>query len=113
MQKNLDVLEESANKSLVMYKHKCGVWHVGKHNLGVQHGLGSTWLGISLKEMNLRDLVDSKLHTSGQCAAVSKKGYRMLGCINMSITSRDKVIIPLYLTVVRSHLCSVLVPAVQ
>lgn len=96
------MLEEWANKSLMMYKHKCKVWHVGKHNPGVQHRLGSTWLGSSLKEVNLKDLMHKKLHMSGQCAAAAKKGSRMLGCINAGITSRDKeVIIPLYLALVR------------
>jgi len=42
---------------------------------------------------------------SEQCAAAAKKANRMLGCVNNSITSRDKEdIIPLYSALVRPHL---------
>jgi len=50
-------------------------------------------------------LVDNKFNVSEQCAAAAKKANRMLGCINQSITSRDKeVTIPLYSVLVRPHL---------
>ena len=86
-------------------KDKCKAFHLGKHNPGVQHRLGSTWLGSSSVERDLGVLVDNKLNMSEQCAAVAKKANRMLGCINKGITSRDKeVIIPLYSALVRPHL---------
>ncbi|GAB0176921.1 mitochondrial enolase superfamily member 1 [Grus japonensis] len=104
-----------ANKNLMKFnKDKCKVLHLGKHNPGVQHRLGSTQLGSSSVERDLGVLVDSKLNMSEQCAAVAKKANRMLGCINKGITSRDKVIIPLYsVPVTPGILCSVLVPAMQ
>ncbi|GAB0176891.1 hypothetical protein GRJ2_000154300 [Grus japonensis] len=87
-------------------KDKCKVLHLGKHNPGVQHRLGSTWLESSSVERDLGVLVDSKLNMSEQCAAAAKKARpRMLGCINKDITSRDKeVIILLYSVLVRPHL---------
>ena len=86
-------------------KDKCKVMHLGKHNPGVQHRLGSTWLGSSSVE---RDLGDNKLNMSNQCAAATKEANRMLDCINKGITSRDKeVIIPLYSALVRPHLNTV------
>ncbi|PKU48984.1 rna-directed dna polymerase from mobile element jockey-like [Limosa lapponica baueri] len=86
-------------------KGKCKVLHLGKHNPGVQHRLGSTWLGNSSVERHPGVLVDNKLHTSKQCAAEAKKTNRLLDCINKDITSRDKdVIVVLYSVVVRPHL---------
>ncbi|KAK4823835.1 hypothetical protein QYF61_007084 [Mycteria americana] len=86
-------------------KDKSEVLHLRKHNPGVQHKLGSTWLGSSSLERDLGVLVDNKLNMSEQCAAMAKKAKRMLGCINKGISSRDKeVIIPFYPVLVRPHL---------
>jgi len=87
-------------------KDKCKILHLGKHNPGVQHRLGSTQLGSSSVERDLGVLVDKKINTSEQCAAaVAKKAHRILGCINKGITSRDKeVIIPPYSVFFRPHL---------
>lgn len=51
-------------------KDKCEVFHLGKHNPGVEQMLGSTQLGISSME---RVLVDPHLNMSEQYAAVTKK----------------------------------------
>ncbi|GAB0179422.1 mitochondrial enolase superfamily member 1 [Grus japonensis] len=106
LQEDLDRLEEWANKNLMKFnkdKHK-GL-HLRKHNLGVQHSLGSTWLGRNSVERDLEVLVDNKLNMSEQCGTAAKPANRMLGCINKGITSRDKeFIIPLYSALVRPHL---------
>ncbi|KAK4832290.1 hypothetical protein QYF61_021689 [Mycteria americana] len=106
LQEDLDRLEERANKNLMKYnKDKYKVLHLGKHNPGVRHRLGSIWLGIRSVERDLGALVDNKLNMSEQCVAVAKKANMMSGCINKGITSRDKeVIIPLYSAHVRPHL---------
>ncbi|GAB0204286.1 mitochondrial enolase superfamily member 1 [Grus japonensis] len=106
LQEDLDRLEEWANKNLMKFnKDKCKVLHLGKHNPGVQHRLGSTWLESSSVERDLGVLVDNKPNMSEQCAAVAKQANRMLGCINKGITSRDKeVITPIYSALVRPHL---------
>ncbi|GAB0182576.1 mitochondrial enolase superfamily member 1 [Grus japonensis] len=121
LQEDLGRLEEWANKNLMKFnKDKCKVLHLGKHDPGVQHRLGSTWLESSSVERHLGFLVDSKLNMSEQCAAAAKQANRMLGCINKGLTSRDdEVIIPLYSVIVRpltGHsgiLSSVLVPCGQ
>ncbi|GAB0185660.1 14-3-3 protein theta [Grus japonensis] len=102
---DLDRLEEGTNKNLVQFnKDKCKVLHLGKHNPGVQHRLGSTWLENSPVERDLEVLVDNKLNMSEQRAAAAKKANGLLHYIK-GITSRDKeVIIPLCSALVRPHL---------
>lgn len=106
LQEDPDRLEEWANKDLIKFKEdKCKVLHLGKRHPGVQHRLGSTWLGSSCVVRDLGVLVDNKPNMSDQCAAVGKKANKMLGCINQGITSRDKeVIISPYSALVRPHL---------
>ncbi|PKU47003.1 rna-directed dna polymerase from mobile element jockey-like [Limosa lapponica baueri] len=103
LQEDLDRLGEWANKNLMkINKHK--MLYLGKHDPGVQHRLGSTWLGRSSVERDLGFLLDNKLNMSEQCATAAKPANRMLGCIKDN-TSRDKeVIIPLYSALVRPHL---------
>ncbi|PKU41087.1 rna-directed dna polymerase from mobile element jockey-like [Limosa lapponica baueri] len=51
LQEDLDRLEEQAKMNLRNFsKDKCKVLHLGKHNPGVQHRLGSTQLGSSSVE---------------------------------------------------------------
>ncbi|GAB0196661.1 mitochondrial enolase superfamily member 1 [Grus japonensis] len=103
LQEDLDRLEEWANKNLMKFnKDKCKVLCLGKHNPGVQHRLGSTWLGSSSVERDLESWWTTS-SMSDQCAA-AKKASRVLGCINKGITSRDKEVIPLYPVLVRPHL---------
>jgi len=92
LQEDLDRLQDWANKNLMKFdKDKCMVLHLGKHNPGVQHRLGSAWLGSSSVERDLAVLVDNKLNMSEQCAAaVAKQATKMLGCINKGINSRDE-----------------------
>ncbi|PKU47474.1 rna-directed dna polymerase from mobile element jockey-like [Limosa lapponica baueri] len=114
LQEDLDRLEEWANKNLRKFnKGKCKVLHLGKHDPGVQHRLGSTRLGSSSVDLGV--LVDKQLNMSEQCAAVAKKANRMLGCINKGITSTDKeVIIPLSACQATHEIpCSVLVRVIQ
>lgn len=42
-------------------KDKCKVIHLGKHNPGSQHRLGTTQLGSNSVEKDLKVLLDSKL----------------------------------------------------
>ncbi|PKU41478.1 rna-directed dna polymerase from mobile element jockey-like [Limosa lapponica baueri] len=105
LQEDLDRLEKWTNKNLMKFnKGKCKVLHPGKHNPGVQHRLGSTWLGSSSVEKGLGVLVDNKLNMNKQCAAAVKGANRMPGCINKAITSRDKEVFnPLYSALVKPH----------
>ncbi|PKU47465.1 rna-directed dna polymerase from mobile element jockey-like [Limosa lapponica baueri] len=76
LQEDLDRLEEWANKNLRKFnKGKCKVLHLGKHDPGVQHRLGSTRLRSSSVDLGV--LVDKQLNMSEQCAAVATKANRM------------------------------------
>ena len=99
-------MKEWANKNLMKFnKDKCKALHLGEHNPGAQHSLGSTRLGSSSVERDLGVLADNKLNRSEQCAAAAQKANGVLGCISKGITSRDKgVVIPLYSALVRPHL---------
>ncbi|GAB0178838.1 P protein [Grus japonensis] len=79
LKKDLDRLEEWANKNLMKFnKEKCEVLHMGKHNLGVQHRLGSTWQESSSVKRDLGVLVDNKLNISEQCCS-SKESQQDAG----------------------------------
>lgn len=56
-------------------------------------------------EKGPRDLVDTELNVSQQCAFAIKKDNRVLGCLRQNISSRlRKVILPLNSALVRPHL---------
>ncbi|KAJ7403772.1 hypothetical protein WISP_149182 [Willisornis vidua] len=88
MQDKLDGLEDWTNKHLMKFnKAQCKVLHLGKHNPGLQHSLGSTQLRNSPLERDLGIPVDSKLGMSEHCPAVAEEADRRRVCINKAITS--------------------------
>lgn len=91
LQQDLDRLEDRVHKNLMKFnKDKCKVLCLGSHSPGVQHRLGSTWLGTSSMKKSLEVLVDSKLRTSEQGAAVAKEVKRMLSYINKDIPTAER-----------------------
>jgi len=107
LQTHLDRLDQWADVNCVKFnKAKCQVLHLGHNNNSLQYyRLGEEWMESCLAEKDLGVLVNSWLNMSQKCAQVVKKANSVPACIRNSAAIRSKeVIIPLYLTLVRSHL---------
>ncbi|XP_010288889.1 PREDICTED: synapsin-2-like, partial [Phaethon lepturus] len=86
-------------------KSKCQILHLGRGNPGSTCKLGDKRLESSPAERDVGVWVDGKVNMSHQCGLAAKRADRVLGCIKHSVASRlREVIIPLYATLVRSHL---------
>ncbi|GAB0182847.1 cAMP-dependent protein kinase inhibitor alpha [Grus japonensis] len=85
-------------------KAKCKVLHVGQRNPKHNYWLGREWIESSLEEKDLGMLVDKKLNVTQQCTLAAQNANHILGCIQRSVTSTLREIIPLYSALVRPHL---------
>ncbi|GAB0197822.1 mitochondrial enolase superfamily member 1 [Grus japonensis] len=97
IQTDLDRLERWAHVNCMKFnKAKRKVLHVGWGNPRHNYRLGREWMESSPEE---------KLDMSWQRVLTAQKANHVLGCIRSSMTSRSREgILPLYSTLVRSHL---------
>ena len=84
---------------------KCKCPQTGHRNLGVNYKMGDTVLGTTVKENDLGFTVSAHMKVSEQCDIAASKSNQMLGLIRRNITYKEnRLIIPLYRTIVRPHL---------
>ena len=84
---------------------KCKCLHTGHGNLDVNHKMGNTLLGTTVKEKDLGVTISADMKVSEQCGIAVSKGNKILGLIRRNITYKGKqLIIPLYKAIVIPHL---------
>ena len=106
LQADLDKLCEWSKKwQLPFNTDKCKILHIGSSNPCHQYTMNGKKLGKVDEEKDLGVIIDSELKFHKQTAAAVKKANMKLGMIKKSFACLDEnVMLPLYTSLVRSHL---------
>ena len=106
LQNDLDKLHEWSSKWQMEFNvDKCKVIKMGPPSVDISYMLDDNEISTSQCEKDLGVLVSSNLKPREQCTTVKNKANRILGFISRSVSNRtDKVILKLYLALVRPHL---------
>ena len=84
---------------------KCKCLHTGPGNTGMNYEIGGTILSKTVKEKDLRVIMNANMKVSEQWRIAASKGNQVLGMIRRNITYKEKrLIIHLYKAIVRPHL---------
>ena len=84
---------------------KCSVMHFGFANEGMEVRLGDKVLGVQKSERDLGVIMQSDLKVDKQCSKAANEANKRLGMIHRNFKCKaKKVILPLYKSIVRSHL---------
>ena len=84
---------------------KCKCLHIGQANAKTNYLINNTVLLSTEMEKDVGVVVSSDMKVSEQCGIAARKGNQILGLIRRNIAYRDKrLIIPLYISLVRPHL---------
>ena len=79
--------------------------YIGKTNAKTSYLMNNTVLLSTEREKDVGIIVSSDMKVSEQCGIAARKGNHILGLIRRNISYRDKrLIIPLYISLVRPHL---------
>ena len=106
LQSDLNKLVKWAEKWQMLFnKDKCKCLHIGQANAKNNYLMNNTVLLSTEREKDLGVVVSSDMKVSEQCGIAARKGNQILGLIRRNIAYRDKrLIIPLYMSLVRPHL---------
>ena len=106
LQADLDKLCEWSKKwQLPFNTDKCKVLHIGSSNPCHHYTMNGKKLGKVVEEKDLGVIIDSELKFHKHTAAAVKKANMKLGMIKKSFACLDEnVMLPLYTSLVRSHL---------
>lgn len=106
LQKDLDMLHKwSKDWQMEFNVEKCRVLNVGKTITDANYTLNNNVINKSECERDLGVMVSKDLRPRQQCISARNKANRVLGFISRSVSNRtSKVILKLYLALVRPHL---------
>ena len=106
LQSDLNKLVKWAEKWQMLFnKDKCKCLHIGQANAKNNYLMNNTVLLSTEREKDVGVVVSSDMKVSEQCGIAARKGNQILGLIRRNIAYRDKrLIIPLYMSLVRPHL---------
>ena len=104
LQVDLNKLVQWADKWQMLFnKDKCKCLHIGQANAKKNYPLAV--LLSTERDKDVWVVVSSDMKVSEQCGIAARKGNQILGLIRRNIAYRDKrLIIPLYISLVRPHL---------
>ena len=106
LQSDLNKLVKWAEKWQMLFnKDKCKCLHIGQASAKNNYLMNNTVLLSTEREKDVGVVVSSDMKVSEQCGIAARKGNQILGLIRRNIAYRDKrLIIPLYMSLVRPHL---------
>ena len=106
LQDGLNKLTEWSEKWQMLFNYRrCKCLHSGHGNEDAQYTMGDTVLNTTVKEKGLGLTISADMKVSEQCGIAAAKGNQILRLIRRNIVYKEKeLIMPLYKTLVRSHL---------
>ena len=106
LQVDLNKLVKRADKWQMLFNNdKCKCLHIGQTSAKTTYLMNNTVLFSTEREKDVGVIESSDMKVSEQCGIAVRKGNQILGLIRRNIAYRDKrLIIPLYIPLVRPHL---------
>ena len=92
LQNDLDKLVKWSEKwQMLLNFGKCKCLHTGHRNLDVNHNMGDTVLGTTVKEKDLSVTISADMKVSEQCGIAASKHHQILRLIGRNVTYKEKI----------------------